>query len=72
MGEQPAFRANERGPKSQLRMKTRVANPNEKRCPACDGTGVTAATQPVQPGRRIYRPPCGECGGKGRIPKADS
>jgi hypothetical protein len=24
-------------------MKARVANPNEKRCPACDGTGVLAA-----------------------------
>jgi hypothetical protein len=35
-------------------MKTRVANPNEKRCPACDGTGVLAAIQPLQPGRRIY------------------
>jgi hypothetical protein len=38
MGEQWAFRANERGLKSQLRMKSRVANPSEQRCPACDGT----------------------------------
>jgi hypothetical protein len=43
-----------------FRMKTRVANPTEQRCPACDGTGVVAAIQPVQPGRRIYPPPCGE------------
>jgi DnaJ-class molecular chaperone len=53
-------------------MKTRVANPNEQRCPACDGMGVLAAIQPVQPGRRMYPPPCEECGGRGRIPKADN
>ena len=52
-------------------MKTRVSNPNEQRCPACDGTGVLATIQPEQPDRRIYPPPCGECDGKGRIPKAD-
>jgi DnaJ-class molecular chaperone len=52
-------------------MKSRVVNPNEKQCSACNGTGVLAAIQPVQPGRRIYPPPCGECDGKGRIPKAD-
>jgi hypothetical protein len=55
-----------------FRMKTRVANPTEQRCPACDGTGVLAAIQPVQPDRRIYPPPCGEYGGKGRIPKTDN
>jgi hypothetical protein len=54
-----------------FRMKRRVANPTEQRCPACDGTGVTAAIQPVQPGRRIYPPPCAECHGKGRILRAD-
>jgi hypothetical protein len=53
-------------------MKSRVANPNEMRCPACDGTGVLAVIPPVQPGRRIYPPSCGECDGKGRIPKADN
>jgi DnaJ-class molecular chaperone len=52
-------------------MKLHVANPNEKRCRACDGTGALATIQPVQPGRRIYPPPCGECDGKGRILKAD-
>jgi hypothetical protein len=29
-----------------FRMKSRVANPTEQRCPACDGTGVLAAIQP--------------------------
>jgi DnaJ-class molecular chaperone len=53
-------------------MKIRIANPNEKRCPACDGTGVLAVIQPVQPDRRIYPAPCKECGGRGRIPKADN
>jgi DnaJ-class molecular chaperone len=52
-------------------MKTRVSNPSEQRCPACDGTGVLAVIQPVQPGHRIYPPPCKECGGKGRIPKTE-
>ena len=54
------------------RIKKRLANPNDKRCPACDGTGVLATIQPEQPDRRIYPPPCGECDGKGRIPKADN
>jgi DnaJ-class molecular chaperone len=54
-----------------FRMKTRVANPTEQRCPACNGSGVLAVIQLVQPGRRIYPPPCGECDGKGRIPKAE-
>ena len=55
----------------EIRIKERLINPNEKRCPACDGSGVLATIQPVQPGRRIYPPPCGECDGRGRIPKAD-
>jgi hypothetical protein len=55
-----------------FRMKTRVANPTEQRCSACDGSGVLAAIQPVQPGRRIYPPSCKESGGRGRIPKADN
>jgi DnaJ-class molecular chaperone len=49
-----------------------AANPNEKRCPACDGTGSSAVEKPAQPGRRIYPPPCVECDGKGRIPKAEA
>jgi DnaJ-class molecular chaperone len=52
-------------------MKTRVANPTEQRCPACDGMGVLAVIQPAQPGRRLYPPPCKACDGKGRIPKTD-
>jgi hypothetical protein len=55
----------------KIRIKKRLINPNEKQCPACDGTGAPAAIQPVQPGRRIYPPPCGECDGEGWIPKAD-
>jgi DnaJ-class molecular chaperone len=46
------------------------AKPPEHRCPACDGTGFQAVTQPVQPGRKIYPAPCKECGGKGRITEA--
>jgi DnaJ-class molecular chaperone len=53
-------------------MKTRVANPNEQRCSARDGMGVLAAVQTVQPGRRIYPPPCVKCDGNGRIPKAEA
>jgi DnaJ-class molecular chaperone len=61
----------QRGIAGKVRLKTRVANPTEQRCPACDGTGVLAAVQPVLPGRRLYPPPCKECGGRGRTPKAD-
>ena len=50
-------------------MKKLPPNPTELRCPACDGTGVAVVMQPVQPGHRIYPPPCKECGGKGRIPR---
>jgi hypothetical protein len=38
----------------------------EIRCPACGGTGLSKVTQPVQPGRKIYPPPCKQCSGKGR------
>jgi DnaJ-class molecular chaperone len=48
-----------------FRMKKPIANPTEQRCPACDGTGFPTAGQPVLAGRRIYPPPCKECGGKG-------
>ena len=39
----------------------------EIKCPACEGTGLAKVTQPVQPGRKTYAPPCKECFGKGRI-----
>jgi DnaJ-class molecular chaperone len=39
----------------------------EIKCPACEGTGLAKATQPVQPGRKIYPPRCKACSGKGRI-----
>jgi DnaJ-class molecular chaperone len=39
----------------------------EIKCPACEGTGLAKVTQVVQPGRKIYPPPCKECSGKGRI-----
>jgi DnaJ-class molecular chaperone len=43
----------------------------EKRCSACGGMGVVKIEQPGVPGRRIYLPQCGECGGKGRITTDD-
>ena len=36
-------------------------------CPACNGTGFPTVRQAVQPGRKIYYPPCKRCFGKGRI-----
>jgi hypothetical protein len=36
-------------------------------CPACHGTGFPSVRQAVQPGRKIYSPPCKRCFGKGRI-----
>jgi DnaJ-class molecular chaperone len=39
----------------------------EIRCPTCNGTGFPKVKQPIQPGHRIYPPPCKECAGKGRI-----
>jgi hypothetical protein len=50
-------------------MKPIKSNPNEEKCPACNGTGFPAVKQPV-PGRRIYPPPCKTCGGKGRMTEA--
>jgi DnaJ-class molecular chaperone len=47
-------------------MKPIRSNPNEEKCPACNGTGFPAVKQPT-PGRRIYPPPCKACGGKGRM-----
>jgi DnaJ-class molecular chaperone len=51
-------------------MKKRPTNSIEQDCPICNGTGFEVLMQPVQPGRRIYPPPCKECGGKGRIPRS--
>ncbi|WP_371259551.1 zinc finger domain-containing protein [Bradyrhizobium sp. URHD0069] len=51
-------------------MKKPAANPTEQKCPACNGTGFAVVTQPAQPNRKIYPPPCKECGGKGRITEA--
>ena len=42
---------------------------NEMICPACDGKGVQKMTQPTEPGRKIYPPPCKECLGKGHVAK---
>jgi DnaJ-class molecular chaperone len=55
----------------EIPMKTPFANPTEQRCQACDGTGFPVVKQPAQPGRRTYPPPCKECDGKGRTPKAN-
>lgn len=42
----------------------------EIKCDTCNGTGFQSVMQPVQPGKKIYPPPCKKCGGKGRIKKA--
>jgi DnaJ-class molecular chaperone len=39
----------------------------ETKCTACDGGGFQTVEQPKQPGRKIYRPPCKQCSGMGRI-----
>jgi DnaJ-class molecular chaperone len=44
--------------------------PAEIKCPACDGTGFPKVSQPAEPGRKIYPPPCKQCLGKGRIRSA--
>jgi DnaJ-class molecular chaperone len=36
-------------------------------CDACDGTGFAKATQPSEPGKRIFPATCKKCLGKGRI-----
>jgi hypothetical protein len=38
----------------------------EHKCCACDGTGLSAATKPMQPGRRIHPAPFKEYRGEGR------
>jgi hypothetical protein len=57
---------------ADLKMKKPPANPTERECPACNGTGFPTVTQPVQPGHKIYPASCKECGGKGRITEAAS
>jgi DnaJ-class molecular chaperone len=39
----------------------------EVKCSACNGTGFPKVKQPVERDRKIYPPPCKECGGKGRL-----
>jgi hypothetical protein len=34
--------------------------------PGCEGAGFPKVRQPVQPGRRIFPPPCKQCFGKAR------
>jgi len=51
-------------------MKKIPAKPLEHKCPACDGTGFPAVTQPARPGRKIYPVRCENCAGKGRITEA--
>jgi len=46
----------------RLKTKEPVA---EVECSACEGTGFPKVKQPVQPGRKIYPPPCNLCRGKG-------
>jgi DnaJ-class molecular chaperone len=48
-------------------MKKPVANPAERECPKCNGTGFPPAKQTTRPGVRIYPERCKECLGKGRI-----
>ncbi|MGY4573403.1 hypothetical protein [Bradyrhizobium sp. USDA 3256] len=43
----------------------------EHMCPACNGTGFPAVTEPVQPGHKIYPVKCKVCEGKGKIADAD-
>jgi DnaJ-class molecular chaperone len=52
-------------------MKRSPANPPERECSACNGTGFAVVMQPVQPGRKLYPPRCKECGGKGRVEAAN-
>jgi len=43
----------------------------ERRCPACNGTGYPVVKQPAQTGRRIYPVKCKTCDGKGKVTDAD-
>jgi hypothetical protein len=56
-----------RNAREKHQMKKPAANPTERKCPECNGTGFPKVVQPVQPGRRIYPAPRKVCGGKGRI-----
>jgi len=49
--------------------KTKKVAPGEELCPACGGTGLAKVKQAIKPGRRVYPPKCGKCGGKGRVNK---
>ncbi len=51
-----------------MAMSKRLA-PGEELCSACGGTGVAKVRQQPKPGRRVYPPKCGKCGGRGRILK---
>jgi DnaJ-class molecular chaperone len=51
-------------------MKKPTAKPTEQKCPACSGTGFAMVVQPAQPTRKIYPPPCKQCGGKGWVKEA--
>lgn len=42
-------------------------NRQEVQCDSCGGGGFPAVTQRIEPGRRIYPPPCKKYGGKGRL-----
>lgn len=46
-------------------MKKPATNRTEYKCPECKGTGFRRVEQPVELNRKIYPPPCTECGGKG-------
>jgi DnaJ-class molecular chaperone len=41
----------------------------EELCSACGGTGLVKVKQQAKPGKRVYPPKCGKCGGRGRIAK---
>jgi DnaJ-class molecular chaperone len=42
----------------------------EIKCDARNGTGFQVVMHPVQPGKKIYPPPCKKCVGKGGMKKA--
>jgi DnaJ-class molecular chaperone len=54
----------------KVQMKKQSGKPAEHNCPACNGTGFAAVTQPLQPVRKIYPARCKNCAGKGRITEA--
>jgi DnaJ-class molecular chaperone len=60
----------DRRAREKHQMKKLVAKPFEEKCPTCNGTGYPTVEQPARTIRKIYPPPCKECGGKGRITEA--